>query len=360
MRDVVMLEDNAVEVLSYWELKPGDWQVIGFVTSALEAISRPILRIGGERYILLRQPPDLGENDTLFRHALIQHLGKRGLPAPDLLARPDGHTYAIVEDGIYELQQYRDGERYVTGGADDDDQLEAAARALGRLHQASAGFEWQAHAWPEERSDAAIGDTYTALIRQASEREALTERVRAGLARIAESCEQRLDTAFDALSVQPLPPLLHIHGDYQPHNLAFDVNGVAAIYDFDAARWERRIDELAYSLLYFAGVRWDETPTVTPPLTDDGLDVLRAHRYLAAYGDEAPPAEGEARLLGDALALAFPVVFANGVADDLIYPDDYAEPPDEQDALARIEWAERFWLWLDRYRDTLAEAWEGA
>src|SRR5215813_4132953 len=60
--DVVMLEDNAIEVLSYWDLRLGAWQVIGFVTSALEAVSRPILRIGDGRYLLLRQPPDLSEN----------------------------------------------------------------------------------------------------------------------------------------------------------------------------------------------------------------------------------------------------------------------------------------------------------
>jgi len=30
------------------------------------------------------------------------------------------------------------------------------------------------------------------------------------------------------------------------------------------------------------------------------------------------------------------------------------------DALARLAWADRFWLWLDRYRDTLGQAWNNA
>ena len=153
-------------------------------------------------------------------------------------------------------------------------------------------------------------------------------------------------------------PQLHIHGDYQPHHLAFAEPDVSAIYDFDAARYELRLIELAYSLLYFTGLRWDERDGLTPPLVDDGLDILAAHRYLRAYGSEAPPAPGEAAHLADALALVFPIAFANGAAEDLVFADDFEGAPDEEDALPRLEWADAFWLWLDRSAETLAQAWE--
>jgi Ser/Thr protein kinase RdoA (MazF antagonist) len=357
--EVVLLDDNATEVMSYWDLRPESWQVVGFVTSGLEGTSRPIMRIAGRRYLLRRQPSELTENDALFRHSFMRHLGVRGLPVPDLLPRPDGHTYAVVEDGIYELQQWLDGQPFVSDGPGSDARLEAAARTLGRLHQASSEFQWQPHTWPEDRTDEAIAQAYVGLIAERSQSERLPESVRNGLARIAEQAAERLHPAVEALLATPRPPELHIHGDYQAHNLAFEPDVVSSIYDFDAARWDRRIGELAYSLLYFAGVRWDAHPSVTPPLVDDGMDAPSARRFLAAYGDEAPPAEGEARLLGDALALAFPVVFANGIAEDLIFPEDYEAPADEGDALVRLDWADAFWLWLDRYRDTLAESWEG-
>ncbi|MFI5271517.1 MAG: phosphotransferase [Ktedonobacterales bacterium] len=360
MAEPEALAGDAAETLAMWGLAPGEWRATGSVTTALEGATYPIVEIAGQRYVLRQQPPDLSEDDTRFRHALMRALAHSGLPVPALLPRPNGYTYVVTDTGIYELQAYVAGERYVSGTPDDGERIAAAAVTLGRLHQASAGFAWQPHIWPEERSASGIAEAYLARIAEAAERETLPASVRAGLARVAEECARRLDAALDALEADRSLPALHIHGDYQPHNLAFGAHDVAAIYDFNAARWERRIDELAYGLLYFAAVRWDEMPTVTPPLVDDGLDVLRAQRFLAAYGDEAPPDEGEARLLGDALALAFPVVFANGLADDLLYPDDSAEPPDEEDALARIQWAETFWLWLDRYRDTLAEAWEGA
>lgn len=354
---VVLLDDNATEVMSYWDLKPEAWRIVGFVTSGLEGISRPIVEIAGQRYLLRRQPPELTENDALFRHAFMRHLARSGLPVPDLLPRPEGHTYAVLENGIYQLQQWVDGQPFVTGGPAWEDRLEAAARTLGRLHQASSTFVWQPHVWPDERTGEAIAQAYVDLIAERAASERLPQTVRDGLARVAEQTAARLDPAVEALTAEPGPPELHIHGDYQAHNLAFAADTVCAIFDFDAARWDRRVDELAYALLYFTGVRWDDHPSVTPPLMDDGLDVPGARRFLAAYGDEAPPAEGEARLLADALALAFPVVFANGIAEDLIFNEDFDAPPDEAGALTRLGWADAFWLWLDRYRDALADAW---
>jgi Ser/Thr protein kinase RdoA (MazF antagonist) len=355
--DVVLLDDRAVEVMSYWGLAPTNWQIVGFITTDVERASRPIVQIANMRYVLRRQPVDLTENDTIFRHAFMRHLSAQGLPVPPLLPRPDGHTYAVVVDGIYELQGWLDGQRFLSDGPASDLRLEQAANALALLHQASASFQWQRHVWPEERSAEAIAQAYIGLIRQRAGLPGLAPAASGMLERIAAQAEERLAVAAEALDELPRPPELHLHGDYQAHNLGFGPSGLVAIYDFDAARWGRRLDELAYSLLYFAGTRWEETSGVTPPLVDDGLDVARASRYLAAYGTDAPPAEGEAALLGDAIAVAFPVVFANGVVEDLMFPEDAAAPPDETDLLARLHWAESFWLWLDRYRDSLAEAW---
>jgi Ser/Thr protein kinase RdoA (MazF antagonist) len=227
---------------------------------------------------------------------------------------------------------------------------------LGRLHQASADFAWEPYSWPEERSAANIASSYVNLIADAAENDALSPATRHGLARIADGCAARVEQASAALQMADAPQL-HIHGDYQPHHLAFGEPDVSAIYDFDAARYELRLIELAYSLLYFTGLRWEERDGLTPPLVDDGLDILAAHRFLRAYRSEAPPAPDEAAHLADALALVFPIAFANGAAEDLIFADDFEDAPDEDDALPRLEWADAFWLWLDRSAEALAQAW---
>lgn len=354
------LRAEAEAVLGAWKLHAGGWRFAGSVAGMSGA--RPVVEIGGAQYVVRRQPAELTENDARFRHAFMRHLSDAGLPAPRLLPRPDGHTWAIVSEGavegVYELQQRVDGLRFLSIGPSSEARMEAAATTLGELHQASADFEWQPHRWPEERSAPAVASAYSQLIRGAAGYEGLSIAAMHGLTRVADACDERVELAALALGAQPTPPELHIHGDYQAHNLAFATPQVAAIYDFDTAHWEQRIFELAYSLFYLTGVRWENALGLTPPLVDDGLDVLRVHRFLRAYGAVAPPAPDEARLLADAVALAFPIVFANGAAEDLVFPDDFDEEADDDEVLARLQWADSFWLWLDRYRDTLAQAWE--
>ncbi|HEY7093596.1 MAG TPA: phosphotransferase [Ktedonobacterales bacterium] len=348
---------EAREALAAWKLKDGAWRLVGTVPGSRGALLRPVVEIGDSRYVLRRQPSDLTLADARFRHAFMAHLTVAGLPVPPLLPAADGHTWALVGDGVYELQTYLDGHPYLSSGAASGGRLEAAAATLGRLHQASADFAWEPHTWPEERSIANIASSYVNLIAEAAENDALSSAIRHGLARVADGCAARVEQASATLQMADAPQL-HIHGDYQPHHLAFAEPGVSAIYDFDAARYELRLIELAYSLFYFTGLRWAERDGLTPPLVDDGLDILAAHRYLRAYGSEAPPAPGEAAQLADALAPVFPIAFANGAAEDIVFAGDFEGAPDEEDALSRLEWADAFWLWLDRSAETLTQAWE--
>lgn len=354
------LRDEAQAPLAAWGLHSQQWRILGAVQGARGGMLRPVIEIEGARWVLRQQAPDMTENDTRFRHTFMRRLTDAGLPVPTLRPRPDGHSWAFANGSIYELQAYLPGGAYATDDPQARGRLASAAQTLGALHQVSAEFEWQPFRWPEERDAAALALSYTNLIRDAGERADSTQ-IGIGLARIADACEQRIATAADQLAIGvPGPPQLHIHGDYQPHNLAFTGERVAAIYDFDAARWEQRIYEVAYALIFFTGLRWDTDTPLTPALVDDGLDILRIHSFLAEYGREAPPAEDEAELLASALTLVFPIAFANGVAEDIIFSDEYEGDLDEDDALARLAWADRFWLWLDRYSATLAQAWESA
>lgn len=344
------------DTLAAWRIAPDQWRLLGVVSGARGGLLRPVIEIKSNAWVLRRQAPDLTLDDTRFRHAYMTHLTQAGAPVPALLPTPDGHSWALARDGVYELQAYLPGASF----ADDDSsaRVEAAGAELGALHQAASSFAWAPYEWPEERSAVALAESYTALLRQASEQSWSGTAIARGLARAADACEERIAAGAHALALTPSPPQLHIHGDYQPHNLAFKGSTVAAIYDFDAARWEQRVYELAYALLCFTGLRWTGDEVATPPRVDDGLDILLARRFLAAYGREAPPSEEEAPLLADALALVFPIALANGVLEDLIFAEEFAGEPDEDDALARLAWADRFWLWLDRYRPTLTEAWE--
>src|SRR5487761_2217076 len=261
------LSDEARTALAAWGLHTAQWHIVGSLAGARGGLARSVVEIEGARWVLRSQAPELTENDARFRHNFMRRLLSGGLPVPALRPLPNGHTWALANGAIYELQAYLPGGAYTSDDPQARGRLASAAATLGALHQASADFAWQPYRWPEERSASA-------------------------LALVAEGCEQRIATAADLLALgHPGPPQLHIHGDFQPHNLAFTAERVAAIYDFDAARWEQRIYEVAYALIFFAGLRWDADTTQTPALVDDGLDILRAHSFLNAYGREAPPAE---------------------------------------------------------------------
>ncbi|HEX9036356.1 MAG TPA: phosphotransferase [Ktedonobacterales bacterium] len=339
-----------------WGIAPKDWSLVGALPGARSGAVRPVVAIDANRWVLRRQAPHLNVDDTRFRHAFMALLSTSGLPVPVLSPTPSGLTWSLTGGSIYELQAYAPGEPFATDPS--PARVEAVARLLGALHQTSVDFSWAPRVWPEERSASGLARSYVALIREAGERYWAGSAIGHNLLRTAEACDTRIAAATDALSLPPSPPEIHIHGDFQPHNLAFSGQSVVAIYDFEAARWDQRVYELAYALLMFTGLSWSVDESVTPPRVDDGLDIVLARRFLGAYGREAPPSEDEAARLADALALVFPIAFANGVAEDLVFADEFDGEPDEQDALDRLAWAERFWLWADRFRSTLAEAWE--
>src|SRR5689334_13142529 len=90
------LREVAAAALAAWEAQPGTWRLIGAVRGSLGQELRPVVEMEGERYLLRRQPPSLGEAAVLFRHALMRHLRAEGLPVPYLRARPGDGTYALV------------------------------------------------------------------------------------------------------------------------------------------------------------------------------------------------------------------------------------------------------------------------
>lgn len=379
---VDMARYEMATVLHYWGYRPELWTIIGFTASAAERFSaaapvaHPIVEVVQTPVVVRRQFVSLSESDIVARHAFMQYLAAQGLPAPTLLSRPDGTTYAappvvpltdpqqgggftyVLENAIYEIQTYLPGRRFVTDGSADDTYLAAAAQTLAALHHASSAYQGPIHRWPLERAPLAIAQIHLSRIADASHGTGIPRPIAVGLRRLAREAAQWATMAEARLAAFPGLPNIHIHGDYQPHNLAFEADRVCAIYDFDAMRWEWRILELAYALFAFAGLRWEDdapsaTPSPTPPLVERGLELERAQAFLNAYGHIAPPQPGEADLLGDALLLILPTIFANGIVEDLIAHSVYSP----RECRAHLEWAETFPAWIETHRATLRDAW---
>ncbi|MHC4159526.1 MAG: phosphotransferase enzyme family protein, partial [Planctomycetota bacterium] len=80
------------------------------------------------------------------------------------------------------------------------------------------------------------------------------------------------------------PPRLIIHGDYGPYNLFFKRGVPVVVLDFELARSDWRLTDLAKSLSYFAKNRL-------------GLNIQKMKQFLGAYQTYCPVAADELRFL---------------------------------------------------------------
>jgi Ser/Thr protein kinase RdoA (MazF antagonist) len=78
-----------------------------------------------------------------------------------------------------------------------------------------------------------------------------------------------------------------IHGDWHPGNMLFREGKVCALLDFDAARYQPRIVDIAYGMLQFSILRAESSLDQWP----DFFDEARMRRFLAGYcGQDTIPA----------------------------------------------------------------------
>jgi homoserine kinase type II len=241
------------------------------------------------RYFLKRRHPSLRQPDFIrAQHALIVHLRQSDFPAPILVPTIHGETLLVLDGECYEVQVYIEGTPY---DHDRSVHLEEAAVTLGRYHTLVQGFAPAALC--------GLGDLYTPTILSAN----LTNLAQAwqldrnpNLARIASQlAAQAIDLATRFARHGALPQLV-IHGDYYAGNLLFDGDHIVGVVDYDKARWQPRVVELAEALIYFASPRRGHLKRLVYP---GFLNWDPFARFLHAYARAAVPDENEVHALPD-------------------------------------------------------------
>lgn len=232
------------------------------------------------RFLLKRrQPEQAGEHRVRFAHAVIEHLVDRGLPLPRLVPDRDGATDVRLGGHCYELFHFMPGRRpRPTAPA-----AAIAGRVLADVHRSGGSFV--------PPSDPKVGswhgvDTVTAI----------ADRIPARIARHTPGADQAdvgrccrflrrayADAAARAEPVTHAPPVL-CHGDLHPGNLLAADGNLTAILDFDAARFEPAVLDVANASLQFAVDRPTDDPADWPGVL--GYDRIRAlvQAYQAAGG----------------------------------------------------------------------------
>ena len=200
----------------------------------------------GARYVLRGHRRNPRRDRIIFQLDFQEHLGRRGIPVPRVVASRTGER--CVESGpgaLWVMFRFVDGHHY---RFDSRLQLRAAARCLAGMHEAGAGF----NAGPV--GDETIPDLFTWWARGKEEIAGL-RRMFAGAGVEAEL--DFLDHWHTALTRElPLAvieemPRAWLHADFHPGNVIFASDQVRAVLDFDVVHHGFRLEDIAYAVSRF-------------------------------------------------------------------------------------------------------------
>jgi homoserine kinase type II len=231
------------------------------------------------RFLLKRRAKGKNNLDKVaFTHQIQIMLAAQNYPLPHLLGtKEENNSLLILDENVYELFEFISGGGY-------DGSLEAthhSGRILGLYHKLLEDFdpEYDPPRGSYHNAKAihqAIRNTVGSIpmeVRPPSE--VLTQTVG--------SVEQRyLDCAeaVNKLGLDDWPEQI-VHGDWHPGNMLFKEHRVVAVIDYDAARLQQRVIDLANGALQFSIIGGDENPAAWP----DYLDESRFKRFVRAYDD---------------------------------------------------------------------------
>lgn len=287
MRERFSLPES-LRVLSHWDLG-----VIERVREFRRGSRRsPKLRIAADsgEYLLKRRAP--GRDDlarVTLAHDLIELLAAGGYPIAPVVPTRRGASFVELDGRLYELFRYVDS----TGYPKNADAAGAAGEALARLHLTTAG------ATP---SDPVEGSSFHASRLIESAFDQIPGAVGAvepdhDVGELSHTCKllrkgyREAARRVEASGWSSFPRQV-IHGDWHPGNVLFrsgpDGSVVAAVLDFDSARIEPRVVDVANGLLQFTMLMGAPDDPVAWP---EGFDVKRLDAFLRRY-DETLRREG--------------------------------------------------------------------
>ena len=306
----------------------------------------PKVRIESERgaFLLKRRAPQVRLAERVaYSQAVQTALVERGFHAPAIHAARDGKLAVTEDESVYEMFTFIPGVR-------DDGSVSAAVAAgesLGRMHEVGADIN-------------PPGPAPTGSWHAVAELPAATERIPKSL-RAVDPDTDRIDVAkrcrflrrayIDAADRIAASGILTDsvlnHGDWHPGNLIYveasEQTRVAAVVDFDAARREPRVMDIANAALQFGNERGEGTDLDSWPGT---LNYRRIRGLLRGY-------EAAAEILPDAIIAALPWLMIEALTMEAVVPLAATGRFAGVDGEAFLRLVERKVRWLRERNETL-------
>ncbi len=224
-----------------------------------------------------------------FTHQIQLHLAGQNFPLPHLLGTHDSNNSMLVKDKlIYEMFEYIPGENY-------DGSLDAtynAGHILGLYHKLMHGFQsdYKPPTGSYHNAKAihqAVENAVNSLPAESLPPAETLGKIVASLESAYKSCAHHAnELGLADWDVQI------VHGDWHPGNMLFSKRHVVAVIDYDSARLQQRIIDLANGALQFSIIGGGD-PTTWP----EHLDESRFKRFLLGYDSVNVIAEAELRAI---------------------------------------------------------------
>ncbi len=260
----------------------------------------------GGRFLFKRRAR--GKDDlrkVAFTHQIQLHLAAEGFPLAHLIGtRPDNNSMLVLNDQIYEMFEFIDAGYYDRSKEATSD----AGRILGLYHKLLADF--RSEYTPPQGSyhgalgvSQAIGNTITSLpLETRPEPDELMQTI-SYLKDAYRHCAEQGDQA----GIKDWPRQI-VHGDWHPGNMLFRDRLVTAVIDYDSARLQQRVIDLANGALQFSIIGGSDDAAQWPAQ----LDPDRLRQFVGGYDS--------ANVISKAELLILPCLMCEAMIAEAVLP----------------------------------------
>ena len=267
--------DELAIVLSHYDL--GVIESIKAYSRGSRKAPKVIIKSDSGRYLLKRRAT--GKDDpykVAFCHDLQLNLADRGFPiAPLLGTKTDNNSILQLNGHIYEMFEFVIGENY-------DSSLNAtseAGRTLALFHRLlrefAPRFDSSRGSYHHSQS---VTQSMLEIPQVIAETEPGTESTVAAAVEFLREAYHAAAEHVNSLGIADWPAQI-VHCDWHPGNMLYRGQRVIAVLDFDAARVQQPIIDIANGALQFSMIGGGEDASKWP----EYIDQPRFKRFLQAY-----------------------------------------------------------------------------
>lgn len=275
--------DELAIVLSHFEV--GTIQSIHEFPRGSRKAPKLIIRSDAGTYLLKRRA--IGKDDPFkvaFCHDLQLYLADKQFPLPNLIGTKRDNNSMLQRNGcVYELFEYINGT-----GFDNSPEATADAGKILALFQKllldfQPRFEPAQGSYHAARTVARSMDTIPRTLARVDPQNASRQQVL--VSQTIDFLHTSYNTAAMRVNEMGLPdwPMQIVHSDWHPGNMLFRGARVVAVLDYDAARIQQRILDVANGALQFSILGGGDDPARWP----SHIDVTRFKSFLQGF-DSVP------------------------------------------------------------------------